>query len=148
MKIIIEGTEKELRNTLSSLDVPQKGCFDEDSRFICGDLAGRRVRHKRSACSFSEFKAKFEEAAENFSTKSGNASKPEPLTQEYINYQQRREIEIPADIKEIPFVSTRNLIDVLDKIRGLIRVHPHIKNMKLSELIYLINQSNRNGESR
>lgn len=147
MKIIIAVNGNELCNTLSSLDVPQKGCFDEGSRFICGDLAGRRVRHKRAARSFGEFKAKFEEAAENFLTKSGNAGKPEPLTQEYINYPQRREIKIPANIKELPFVSTRNLIDALEKTRDLARVNPHIKNMKLSELIYIINQSNRNGRN-
>ena len=145
MKIIIAVNGNELCNTLSSLDVPQKDCFDEGSRFICGDLAGRRVRHKRAARSFGEFKAKFEETAENFSTKSGNAGKTEPLTQEYINYPQRREIEISANIKELPFVSTRNLIDALEKTRDLARVNPHIKNMKLSELIYIINQSDRNG---
>lgn len=82
MKIIIAVNGNELCNTLSSLDVPQKGCFDEGSRFICGDLAGRRVRHKRAARSFVEFKANFEDMVKFFSSESENESRPESLSKD------------------------------------------------------------------
>lgn len=45
MKIILEGTAEELRNTLL-FGIPQNVVSDDGSQFLCGDIADRGHRQK------------------------------------------------------------------------------------------------------
>lgn len=45
MKIILEGTAEELRNILL-FGIPQNVVSDNDSQFLCGDIADRGHRQK------------------------------------------------------------------------------------------------------
>ncbi len=57
MKIILEGTEAELRSALHSFGVPDKTVSDNGSQFLCSDIAGKGNRRKTAERNFAEFKA-------------------------------------------------------------------------------------------
>lgn len=57
MKIILEGTEAELRSALHSFGVSDKVVSDNVSQFLCGDIVGRGHRRKVVERTFAEFKA-------------------------------------------------------------------------------------------
>lgn len=57
MKIILEGTEAELRSALHSFGIPEKVVSDSGSQFLCGDIAGRGHRRKKVERTFAELKA-------------------------------------------------------------------------------------------
>lgn len=57
MKIILEGTEAELRSALHSFGIPDKVVSDDGSQFLCGDIAGKGNRRKTAERTFAEFKA-------------------------------------------------------------------------------------------
>lgn len=46
MRIILEGTEAELRSALHSFGISNEVAFNDGSQFLCGDIAGRGHRQK------------------------------------------------------------------------------------------------------
>ena len=79
MKIILEGTEAEFRSLLHSFGIPKEVVFDDGSQFICGDLAGRGHRRKKSVRTFKVIKEQFGDAIKDYSSSKEVPNKPEPL---------------------------------------------------------------------
>ena len=79
MRIILEGTEAEFRSLLHSFGIPKEVVFDDGSQFICGDLAGRGHRRKKSVRTFKVIKKQFGDAIKDYSSSKEVPNKPEPL---------------------------------------------------------------------
>lgn len=85
MKIILEGTETELINTLRSFGIPKEVVFDDGRQFICGDLAGRGHRCKKSVRTFKVIKEQFGDAIKDYSSSKEVPNKPESLEIEFMS---------------------------------------------------------------
>lgn len=85
MKIILEGTEAEFRSLLHSFGIPKEVVFDDGSQFICGDLAGRGHRRKKSVRTFKVIKKQFGDAIKDYSSSKEVPNKPEPLEIEFMS---------------------------------------------------------------
>lgn len=48
MKIILEGTEAELRSALHSFGIPSEVAFDDGKQFLCSDIVSRENRRRKS----------------------------------------------------------------------------------------------------
>lgn len=77
MKIILEGTAEELRNILL-FGIPQNIVSDDDSQFLCGDIAGRGHRRKKAERTFSELKAIAENHLNDF-LETDKTKRPQPV---------------------------------------------------------------------
>lgn len=147
MKIILEGTEAEFRYLLHSFGIPKEVVFDDGSQFICGDVAGRGHRRKKLVRTFKVIKEQFGDVIKDYSSyeEAPNKPKPEPLTEiadEYIvDYHRRSGAEVPINVKEMPYVSKDDIKNALKQLQKLAYVSSRIRNMKLSELIYITNQA-------
>ena len=78
MKIILEGTEAELRSALHSFGVPDKVVSDNGSQFLCGDIAGRGHRRKKVERTFAELKAIAQNHLNDFSG-TDKPKRPQPI---------------------------------------------------------------------
>lgn len=78
MKIILEGTEAELRSTLHSFGVPDKVVFDNGSQFLCGDIVGRGHRRKKAERTFAELKVIAENHLNDF-LGTDKTERPQPI---------------------------------------------------------------------
>lgn len=79
MKIILEGTKAEFRNLLHSFGIPKESVFDDGSQFICGDVAGRGHRRKKSVRTFKVIKEQFGDVIKDYLPSEEVPNKPEPL---------------------------------------------------------------------
>lgn len=146
MKIILEGTEAEFINVLHSFGIPNEVVFDDGNQFLCGDIAGRGHR-KKSTRTFKVIKEQIGDIAKDYSSSKEVPNKPEPeslskIADEYIvDYHRRSGAEVPIDVKEMPYVSKDDIKNALKQLQKLAYVSSKIRNMKLSELIYITNQA-------
>lgn len=147
MKIILEGTEAELRSALHSFGIPKEVVFDNGSQFLCGDITERGHRCKKSVRTFKVLKEQFKDVIKDytFSKEAPNEPELKSLTEvdneHIVDYHRRFGAEVPIDVKEIPYVSKDDIKNALEWLRKLACVSPKIRNMKLSELVYITNQA-------
>lgn len=137
MKIILEGTETEFRTMLHFFGIPKEIVFDDGSQFICGDIAGRGHRQKQAERTFKELKAKIKGKANDFSADNGNVSRPP----EMIEYASRDVIAFPDEVRNQSKVDINELAKAINNI-PIPRASSKIRNLKLSELIYLFAERN------
>lgn len=78
MKIILEGTEAELRSVLHSFGVPDKVVSDNDSQFLCGDIADRGYRQRAAERTFAELKVIAENHLNDF-LGTDKTERPQPI---------------------------------------------------------------------
>lgn len=133
MKIILKGTETELINMLGSFGIPNEVVFDNGSQFLCGDIAGRGHGFKKAEHTFKELKAKIKDEAKDFSADGKNVSRPP----EMIEFAERNKIEIPDYIAKQEYVDGKLLAKAI-KEAPIIEVSQTMRNMTLSELLYLL----------
>lgn len=58
-----------------------------------------------------------------------------------VDYHQRCGVDVPTGIKETPYVLKDDLMNALEQLQRLACVSSKIRNMKLSELVYITNQA-------
>ena len=90
MRIILEGTEAELKNALHAFGVPTKLVYDDGSQFLCGDMCGRGHRQKKADRTFGELRKNLKDIVNEFSAESTAPNKPEAL-RDFVN---RSEINV------------------------------------------------------
>lgn len=96
MKIILEGTEAEFRSMLHSFGIPNEVVFDDGSQFICGDIAGRGHRRKKSVRTFKVIKEQFGDVIKDYSSSEEVPDKPEPLEIEFMSDSDNDKIKVLA----------------------------------------------------
>ncbi len=125
MKIILEGTTEEIFDIVK----PQKQICSSDTPHILEEI-------QSAPCS----------CIEKLCEKADDTIRSESLTKtsnEYIfDYHRRSGAEIPAYVKEMLYVSKDDLKKSLEQLQRLDRTNSRIRNMKLSELVYITNQAN------
>lgn len=77
MKIILEGTAEELRNILL-FGIPQNVVSDNDSQFLCGDIADRGYRQRAAERTFAELKVIAKNHLNDFSG-TDKTKRPQPI---------------------------------------------------------------------
>ena len=123
MKIIIEVTAEEISDLIKSQN---------------------RICPADTTRTFVEIKPSLYACIKKFCAETDNPPKPESLTEtadEYVDYHQRCGAEIPVDIRETPYVSKDDLTKALERLQRFTCVSSKIRNMKLSELVYITNQA-------
>ena len=100
--------------------------------FMTSDIGGRGHRQKVQR-TFKELRAKIKGKANDFATNNENVSRPP----EMIEYVERNEIKIPDYVAKQEYVNGKQLAKAIKEI-PILSVSPHMRNMTLNELLYLL----------
>ena len=156
MKIIIEGSSEEISNLSESFDKKEKLTHETVELTLDSSKLAEQVtascratlsESQKKGRTFGEIKSKLYVFSNGLCREMNDQSKPKSLTEtadEYIcNYHQRSGIEIPDNVKEMLYVSKADLKNAVEEIQRSAYMDSKVRNMKLSELIYVTEKARR-----
>lgn len=142
MKIILEGTEAELRSALHSFGVQDKDVSDDGSQFLCADIAIRGHRCKTAKLGFmsdsnnSEIKALTQEQANRRREIRNSTSHADLISNIVREYSKRYSESLQGNLsdKAVEKISSIMALFVGASLAEATEVTEHVKNIVLNEL--------------